>query len=332
MDDVPLCWTLRNVSSICGCPIAEGGCNLCGGEVGGEQTVGNPNLEVPILLQEQFDGFIPTCELFEAYLFNVPGQSSTCTLAQDILEDYCGCSNVAVDNADSSRIPCSLCPNGENITLPKKLLGLEGLPLQTCAELDEATNLFLSEGQELCELMQSVSTYCGCPAPIENSCNLCKDGNPVPSPNATIEFLSDQFGFLPTCAIVQAQLDSVSADSSQCSDVQLLGSYCGCLELDNYCRACEEPPESFAEEDLPQFRDRFGFDMNCREAITLTFQLEADTEMCRLISDGSWLCGCNGGKFIYYGADNEFKKALLVWLPRLSAILSLMVRLTSLTS
>lgn len=157
-------------------------------------------------------------------------------------------------------------------------------------------------------------------------CTLCADGSPLTKPNATLDSLAEEFGFVPTCSIVQAELDLVSADSSQCSETQLLGSYCGCPRVDDYCRACEDPPESFSEQNLPHFRDHFGYDLSCKQASMVMSQLESDSQMCRVMSDHIWLCGCNGGNKQYYGANTREEKALLAWLPRVASIFSIMVR------
>ena len=341
-DDAPLCWTLRNVSSVCGCPLPdleEGeGCNLCGKEEEEEEEpqqrrVGDPDRPIPHLFQDQFGGFVPTCELLEAYLYNIPESSATCSLSQDILQRYCAC---PTDNNDPEPVDverndaCSLCRNGENITLPDKLLDVEGFPVQTCGELTVAASVFLQEGDAMCSLMQSVGTFCGCPAPLpeSDSCTMCRDGRPVPLPNATFGFLEADFGFRPTCALVEAQLDAVPAGSDQCLDMQRFGSLCGCPPLENECQACPNPPPEFSREILPMSRDALGVDLSCYEISQLLLQTDQRSDICFEMTDRSWLCGCNGGTYSYFGADTVSKKIALVWLPRASGALSIMVRST----
>ena len=227
---------------------------------------------------------------------------------------------------DDDRGACSLCPNGDNTTLPDRLLDIDGFPVQTCGELEMATRLLLDEGDSMCSLMQSVSTFCGCPAPIENSCSLCRDGGPVPLPNATFAFLEPEFGFRPTCALVEAQLDTFPAGSDQCLQMQSFGSLCGCPPLENACQACPDPPESFSHEILPVSRDILGVGLSCYEISRVTLQTEQRSDLCFALTDRAWLCGCNGGNYVYFNADTLTKKIVLVWSPRAAAFLSMMVR------
>lgn len=62
-------------------------------------------------------------------------------------------------------------------------------PLQNCDELDSATKLFLGEGSEICTLLQSFGTFCGCPPIIEGGgCTMCRNGSPALTQSKPIPF------------------------------------------------------------------------------------------------------------------------------------------------
>lgn len=318
-EDTEECQTIRSVGSVCGCPIQNDACNLCS-----EGSIGHPDREVPYILREQFGAFVPTCELLEAYLHNINETNSTCSTAQTILSDYCGCSDRPTQQP--GEVQCSLCPLGDVPAFPEKRLNISGFPVDTCGDLDAASILYLREGSEICSLMQSVSTYCGCPIP-DNACSLCRDGSRVTLPQAQFPGISDdQFGFPATCGLVEARLHTMSDSEQQCQDAQYLGTVCGCPSVENHCVWCQGEEDVFvADRPIPQLEERFGFDLLCGEALLLQYQVEEDSEICIAAADKSWLCGCNGGHFDYFGADTVSKQAGLVWTPRISAFFSILV-------
>ena len=313
------CQIIRDVSTICGCPRKSDACNLCPDG----SKVSKPNLVVPIIFKDQFDGITPTCELFEAYLHNVEEANSTCTLAQQVLSDYCGCSS----NQDSSSgASCQLCPNGEKITSPNKTLDIDSFPLQNCQDLDNATKLFLEEGSETCTLLQSVGTFCGCPPAIENGCSLCHDRLTAANQSKLLPFLEKEFGFIPTCGLLEAVLTREPDGSESCARSQILGSYCGCAPIENHCYVCD-PGDSITTPDkvIPLFERFTAFPTTCEVFYSAQFQIEQGTQLCDDGYSQRWRCGCNEGHNDYAGADTVAKQRILAWVPRITGSLSVLV-------
>jgi len=133
---------------------------------------------------------------------------------------------------------CSLCPSGEIPSSPDKQLNVSDLPFHDCTDLEGAVAMYLEEGAGLCTDIQSFGTYCGCPRP-EDSCSLCRDGSNVSLPQKPLAFLSGDFGFVPTCGLLEARMHSTSASDAQCADVQVFGSMCGCPPMENHCEFCD---------------------------------------------------------------------------------------------
>ena len=320
-DDDVVCQVIQDVSTLCGCPRKSGTCNLCADG----SKVSNPGLDVPLIFQDQFQGIVPTCELFEAYLHNVDETNSTCTLAQQVLSDYCGCKS---EDDSTMADHCSLCVGGENITQPNKTLGIEGFPVQDCQELFDTARIFLREGSETCNLLQSVGTFCGCPAPIQNSCTLCRDGSVATNQSRSLPFLEEQFGFTPTCGIAEAALATELADSESCTSAQYFGTTCGCPPIENHCYLCDPGDvPSTPNKEIPQLEKYVSlpFAPTCAEFNTFQYQIEAETDLCALGYDQRWRCGCNGGHWSYLGADTVAKQAALAWIPRVTGAISICV-------
>ena len=80
------CTLLQSLSSICGCATPDNACNLCSDG----QMLGFQDRELTFF-SDQF-GFMPTCEIFDAYLKgNVNKSSEQCSSTQSHLGVYCGC-------------------------------------------------------------------------------------------------------------------------------------------------------------------------------------------------------------------------------------------------
>lgn len=69
----------------------------------------------------------------------------------------------------------------------------------------------------------------------------------------------------------------------------------------------------------------FGENVTCNnlQAFFERIEVPRDSQNCKLAMKMNYICGCEGPG--YAGANSDAKKAALVWLPRISAILSFMV-------
>jgi hypothetical protein len=81
-------------------------------------------------------------------------------------------------------------------------LAIPGFPFQTCGLSDDAVDFVIKDGSYECELVQKVSTICGCP-PMERPCKMCKDGSRITLPDKKAHFAREiLFGIVPTCDFV----------------------------------------------------------------------------------------------------------------------------------
>jgi hypothetical protein len=225
------CNLVQSASSLCGCPIPEGACYLCGEGA----SVQRPDLQVPYLLD--IDGLTPTCEFIEAYLHSLFETDSTCGVAQAFTASYCGCP----DSPSLEGPMCTLCPRGEAVPDANRTLSIEGIPFETCGEAEQAAALYLSQASDTCNLFQSVSSLCGCEtlSSVESPCSLCQDGSLVKLQDEDLSVLlagfsdssiggGDLEGVKPTCRVVEAFAKSFEEGSRDCLDVQF---FCRRLRL-----------------------------------------------------------------------------------------------------
>ena len=133
----------------------------------------------------------------------------------------------------SQAVPCSVCPDGTPL-LPEdqaKLFTIPGFEafIKTCGDVEDLAPTQDSES-DLCLVLHSLSTFCGCPIVQENHCQLC-EAQPIAE-----EFYDVDTGFtsmaddrLPTtCGLVEATLNSISSDSAECTEGRQYAGTCGC--------------------------------------------------------------------------------------------------------
>ena len=263
----------------------------------------------------------------------------------------------------SDRVACSICAQtDDSMEFRNQTLNLDGFPFETCGDLQDAAELLLREGTDQCSFLKALGPFCGCPRPrpppqdedhvAKTPCTLCRDGNPVPWTDRPLSPFRSVFGgdvFTPTCAMVDASLALVSDDSDECETARLFGSTCGCPAVPEPCHICNDPdwgdevPTAYANRTIPQFARYFGRgrhdddsdsnsalssvdDLTCSDLWQTQYQLSKDDDRCYFAWYGSYLCGCNGGESRYLGADTKPKKLTLVWMPRVTGTLSILVR------
>jgi hypothetical protein len=266
-------------------------------------------------------------------------------IGQNFIAEYCGCDDEdEVDGTDGPEYAttnittmttqgCNLCPSGDPIALPDKNISIDGFPFQTCGQLDSAVQLLLTKTSDKCGPMQGLlGSYCGCPAVLENACQICPNGGMMAYPEKPVAFLKDQCGGLtPNCDILAAFTTTLEVGSEACNLIQLGSGFCGCPAIENHCRICpgEIPLPEYAQKVLPPFMlsklgvGDVGFPVTCELGLSFEFQLEEDDKMCILARSRNDLCGCGGGNYMYLGASDTPRKAALSWVSRCVSILSL---------
>lgn len=326
------CETVQSLGSLCGCPTREDSCSLCPSG----NSVGLPDNELPFF-SDLFLGFVPTCQILEAYLSSRSADESMCFVSQSFISGYCGCDEAGAVGGEELATPCSLCPGGEQASFPDKSVSMPDLPFQTCGTLEEALEMILSDGVGECNLLsEAFASYCGCSSTYaEVPCSLCRDGSSVANPTQHVELLQEEFGGItPTCAVYESFVATTEAESRQCSNAQLLGSVCGCPPVKDHCVFCpgESMPEEYLDFNVADLSIIYDFTMTCGDAEAyLQYQVRASSDECFLAQHSNYLCGCNDGEYSYLGANTDPKKAALAWTPRISAFLSMVVSSSLLT-
>ena len=346
----PECQNIQSLGSLCGCPTqTQNTCHLCGiqpNDDNDDQSINNHELP---FLELNLGGLVPTCAMLQAYFQSVNNSADTelCLTSQYFMANYCGCRTVVEPPIPAA--PCSLCPlledseQGNNNTnslsslVREKMINIPNFPFATCGALEDAIRLLLREGSEQCGALQSAfAIYCGCQDRIHpvSPCTLCSDGRAVPWPDQEIPYLQDFFGGItPTCSVLEASLMSLGTDDGVCTVSRLTSSYCGCPAIEDHCVMCPDEnrtqfPVEYHDKLLPQFEDLIGSStsISCGYAWYVQFQIHRDDELCYISNDAAYLCGCNNGEPVYFDADTRTKRLVLVWLPRATALLSLLVR------
>ena len=283
------CALIQSIGSLCGCEIQSDACKLCSdGSSIPKGFVSTMVEDVPP--QAKVNTLLPPqCGILEASLHTVSGTSDTCAQARQAAEGSCGCPVASGSSPNQSQDP-------------------------------------------QVKITQS------------SICSLCRDGDSVLYPTKDLSpFLSRNAEMLQqslpaevdlsamgplTCQNVAGFMASIiPGGTDQCSQMQtLLGGQCGCPAVDGHCKFCPN------DVDIPD-PDRLIYSIqgitggplfSCSEFnLTLT-QTRGNSDQCYIMKQANYLCGCNDGDRHYNGADTEVKRAFLVWIARISGLLSLM--------
>jgi hypothetical protein len=74
---------------------------------------------------------------------------------------------------------------------------------------------------------------------------------------------------------------------------------------------------------VEQFSQVSGLkDVTCDVIISTQNQVPSSSPTCWKTQSKNYLCGCNQGQYDYLGANTIAKKRVLVWMPRIAALLS----------
>ena len=248
------------------------------------------------------------------------------------------CSTIIVDAQSTGSEaaqpqPCTVCPGGETITLPEQTLSLSNdlAFVDSCGTLETVIGLVATDSPE-CALIQSASSLCGCPT-RENACSLCPTGGAVSLLDEDLTFFfADRTeipeGIVPTCQLVEAIAKSYAADSQECTEVQYTAGVCGCPPLPDGqgCIFCPEDATgvTLSDKEVAIAGTVLGFLPTCRQIELMLRQVPQSDEICSMGQVINYLCGCSNGERDYLGAESPSQKRVLQWLPRVSAILSLL--------
>jgi hypothetical protein len=102
---------------------------------------------------------------------------------------------------------------------------------------------------------------------------------------------------------------------------QVTGFEFGVEDEENQCILCPQYDVQFPDRIVPLFGDN----VTCwqLESFFKKLPVPKDSTNCQLAQSMNFICGCAGAG--YAGANTTMKQALLAWLPRAAAILSIMV-------
>lgn len=221
-------------------------------------------------------------------------------------------------------IPCDFCSRGE-ISRPDRNVTIPGYEfLDTCGTIDSLAPALLTDDNPQCEILQSLSSYCGCP-PVQDSCSLCRDGSPVELPEKTFPWLAGVFGGIaPTCELVEAYAASFGSDDAKCHSLHAISSHCGCPAVSNHCVYCdgEALKEEYRDVELPGLAN-FGIIVTCDIYFLTQYQYNTDHEFCKYNEIVSSHCGCNNGVSGLYGVSNTTQQEAALWVPRVVGVISL---------
>jgi hypothetical protein len=199
--------------------------------------------------------------------------------------------------------PCSFCEDGSAVTLPDYLVQLPGFPKLSCSSIDAMIPSLLPDDTVAeCKLTHQVSSICGCPMNIDESCSLCGDETFVSFEQKTVELkdLSGLFGGnIPTCELYEAYLRSFHPSDAMCTDStrETASIDCDCLNSDQ--------KTNDTTKDNNEFEGNNSLDTNGEDTSTFS-EFEGYLK-----------------KIQYFGASSEEDRFKVFLISRISSVLSM---------
>ena len=139
--------------------------------------------------------------------------------------------------------------------------------------------------------------------------------------------------------------DTVESCASKCAPNLRFGEKCklcgealdvdfsfGVDDPDDRCNFCSDKNLRYPDRVVPLFSEGQGRDVLCWEvqAFFDRIDISKDSHNCALAQNQRYICGCEEeGGTAYAGTTNVAQRQTLVWAPRITAILSFMVRLNA---
>jgi hypothetical protein len=168
----------------------------------------------------------------------------------------------------------------------------------------------------------------------QGGCSLCPSGDSVTN------LTRDVYQYLPfdlqplfesnsTCAGIEEYANTYFAPSDLvCSWSQLVAAFCGCplpYAANETCVFC--PDVALHNPDYAlQSLQYYGYPpTSCRDISLLTTQLYAGSGGCETFAGLAWYCGCSTELTMpFFSTYSKRVKRILMWIPRFSAILSIL--------
>lgn len=216
--------------------------------------------------------------------------------------------------------PCVLCAEAD---LDAQLVGVDWpISVQSCAELSLHGLSFEADTKE-CRKVQIIGQLCGCTHTFANHTSTCRLACNMTEHHATkpLPFLAPEFdGITPTCQMFDAYVTSLEANDLKCFQAQWFRAACGCLVADNACKFCGGDSLLNPDLPLPQYQtlfDTFQWHLSptCDLLQAVSSQFDRSEENCIDAQERGAVCGCQETELLR-------RKRTIVWLPRVSAVLS----------
>jgi len=249
--DAPLCNSIHSISTLCGCNYdTQTSCSLCHDA----SPVQFPSNKLPQYLAQDFILGAPpniplNCESLQAILHQQSKDTITCIDAQYYAASLCGCPQPPQNTNETDTIKivesdeqqgnatttttttttnnpqdidfCTVCLDGEPISLPDRPLVVDGLPIEKCSDLVSFSG-FLEIDSDECKGIQTIGTYCGCSYKLHDV-TFCPDGSELPDPEKIISWVGDDytasvpeslnsFSSALTCGLYEAALQNLEEE------------------------------------------------------------------------------------------------------------------------
>lgn len=284
-----ICESSRVLSSLCGCPVPEFGCTICGANITRPQQVLDELVDLTGL--PSVDDPLPfTCDFVDSIMNTLQSNTSEClALPISEMQEYCGCVQQE-ENGDNTTAGCQFCPGGERI--PSDVLSGGTVDDQSCEDLFEDSKQ-AEKGSDECSLLQQLSTGCGCPIP-QDACYLCDTKKAPTNPLAEIVYKGETM----TCRGLESRLHRAGKDSLECGQIdQRYLETCGC-QIEEEIIPCSLCPlgEAAPFPDRPiEGIEGQGFDFiehSCGAFDTLGRSIQVETVGCSAVRAFSKFCAC----------------------------------------
>eukprot|EP00980_Cylindrotheca_fusiformis_P006574 scaffold1386_cov89-Cylindrotheca_fusiformis.AAC.1 len=197
---------------------------------------------------------------------------------------------------------CTVCQDGSPISMPEALLDVPGFGTLSCGSIDALVGGLYTSDDSNCQLLQSVSSICGCPGAYDSSnsespCQLCANGAvPESKKKLPLSYLDDVVNYEGVdCRLLEAySASSLEASEPTCRMGQAwTQDYCcssaGWEPPSNPCQVCVEASDAVID---------LGQELTCLQLqeAAATLWDESDSDCTEIKSITSVTCGCHSGE------------------------------------